>query len=323
MRLWLLCETRELYGDDSVSSKKNCHLPTRKTIKAISNIIQNIGYKVVVTDGINEAISIIKEKQIDIAFPISSSSGGNGRQVWMQSLLEALNIPFVGSDARSILLSSDKYQTNLIASENAIASIPSRTIINSNGEIVSSICENKFPCIVKPNFESDSKGVYLVHSADELREKAELDWQIFNQKIICQPFISGQEITVSVYEENNNPKIFGMAETLTSDEKSLEIYTHEYKHLAKCIKKKPIIPDNIYCMLCENSKRLFKILSLHDYARIDYRLDGNNIPYLLEVTPTPSLPLSASYIRAGELYGIEASTMIQRIINSTIFRYGL
>lgn len=114
-----------------------------------------------------------------------------------------------------------------------------------------------------------------------------------------------------------------MAETIGSDGKPLKVYSYEHKHLYHSQKQRPNISAASYEIVSQYAKRMFKILECHDYARMDFRMDANGTPYLLEATLTPSLPLSASFFMGGTLYGVTPNAIVQYIIASATQRYNL
>lgn len=322
MKIGLCYETRESHGYNNVNIHC-CNYPSQKTVDMISNLIVQNGFEICLFESPNEIFTTLNDAIYDLAFPMICDSNGRGQQTWLPSTLELRNIPFVGSDARSILLSSDKFQTGLLAKEYGVSTIPSIVLFDSDGNKQTVNMELSFPGIVKPNYESDSKGVYLVQDEKEMWLRTEEDWLKYKGKILFQPYISGTEITVSLYENNGEPVIFGIAETIGSDGQPLKLYTYEHKHLYHCQKRRPNISPHLYEMISRYAKIMFKVLECHDYARIDFRIDPNGIPYLLEATLTPSLPLSASFFMGGTLCGVKPNEVMQHIISSAIKRHNL
>ena len=322
MKIGLCYDTREAHGYNNINISC-CNYPSQKTVNTIADLIVQSGFEVCLLGTPKELLASLNIISFDLAFPMLCSSNGRGQQVWLPSTLELCSVPFIGSDARSILLSSDKYQIGLAAEIYGVSAIPSVILFDSSGKkqtLDKLLC---FPGIVKPNYESDSKGVYLVQDEKEMWLRAEEDWAMYKGKILFQPYMSGPEITVSLYESNGEPIILGMAETIGSDGQALKLYSYEHKHLLHCKKQRPNISSSLYKTISQYAKKMFKVLECHDYARMDFRMDANGIPYLLEATLTPSLPLSASFFMGGALYGVTPSRAMQYIVTSAIQRYGL
>ena len=322
MKIGLCYDTREAHGYNNVNICC-CNYPSQNTVNAIANLITQSGFEVCLLGSPKELLAALDVSTFDLAFPMLCSSNGRGQQIWLPSTLELYNIPFIGSDARSILLSSDKYQSSLVAETHGVPAIPSVVLFDSRGNKQAFDKPLGFPGIVKPNYESDSKGVYLVQDEKEMWHRAEKDWSIYKEKILFQPYMPGTEMTVSLYESNGEPVVFGVAEIVGNDGNPLKMYSYEHKHLYHCQKRRPSISSSLYKNISEYAKTMFKALECHDYARIDFRMGANGIPYLLETTLTPSLPLSASFFMSGKLYGVTPSTIMQYIVASAAQRYNL
>lgn len=322
MKIGLCYDTRETHGYDSVNICC-CNYPSEKTVNTVANLIVQSGFEVCLLGTPKELLHSLDITALDLAFPMIWDSNGRGQQVWLPVTLELYDVPFVGSGARSVLLSSDKYQAGLTAEMYGVPSIPSVILIDSEGDKQAAGRSFSFPGIVKPNYESDSKGVYLVHNEKEMWLRAEENWLAYKGKILFQPYMSGTEITVSLYESNKGPVVFGMTETVDNNGQPLKLYSYEHKHLNRCKKQRPSISYDLYELISKYAKIMFKALECHDYARIDFRMDACGIPHLLEATLAPSLPLSASFFMGGTLYGITPSTIMQHIIASAAQRYGI
>lgn len=322
MKIGLCYDTRESRGYDRINIQC-CSYPSQKTVNSIANLITQSGFEVCMLGSPKELSKSLESKDFDLAFPMISCSNGRGQQIWLPATFELYNIPFVGSDARSILLSSDKYLTSFAAEKHDVASIVSTILIDSSGNQQKIGRQLSFPGIVKPNYGSDSKGVWLVNDEREMWLRANENWSVYKDKIIFQPYLPGTEITVSLCEINSQPIVLGMTETIDTCGKPLPLYTYEHKHIYRCQKRRPHISSSTYDTVSRNAKIMFKALGCHDYARMDFRMDIDGTPHLLEATLAPSLPLSASFFMGGILYGITPSEVMHHIITSAEQRYGL
>ena len=62
-------------------------------------------------------------------------------------------------------------------------------------------------------------------------------------------------------------------------------------------------------------KRVYRILSLSGYARIDLRLDEKGDVYVLEANPNPELARGEDFADSAEKAGIPYGPLLQRIVN--------
>jgi len=64
----------------------------------------------------------------------------------------------------------------------------------------------------------------------------------------------------------------------------------------------------------EISRQIWEIFNLSGYARIDFRLDEENNPYVLEINANCCLSPDSGFIAQAKAGGFDYSTVVQRII---------
>jgi D-alanine-D-alanine ligase len=62
------------------------------------------------------------------------------------------------------------------------------------------------------------------------------------------------------------------------------------------------------------AKRIYRTLELDGYARIDFRLSTDGIPYFLEANPNPEIAESQEFATAARHVGIDYSDLLHRIV---------
>jgi D-alanine-D-alanine ligase len=67
-------------------------------------------------------------------------------------------------------------------------------------------------------------------------------------------------------------------------------------------------------LLVKTTKRLYRLLQLSGYARVDFRLDGEGRPYFLEANPNPEIGYGEEFAEAAEAAGIGYEPLLDRII---------
>jgi D-alanine-D-alanine ligase len=60
-----------------------------------------------------------------------------------------------------------------------------------------------------------------------------------------------------------------------------------------------------------------------DFGRVDFRVDKEGKPYVLEINPLPSLSTEDVFMVVAKEMGISYEEMIGRILNSALKRYNL
>ena len=69
-----------------------------------------------------------------------------------------------------------------------------------------------------------------------------------------------------------------------------------------------------------SAKRIFRTLDLDGYARIDFRLSADGVPYFLEANPNPEIAESQEFSAAALHDGLAYRDLLQRIIGLGIRR---
>jgi D-alanine-D-alanine ligase len=62
------------------------------------------------------------------------------------------------------------------------------------------------------------------------------------------------------------------------------------------------------------SKRIYRLLELDGYARIDYRLADDGTLYFLDANPNPEIAESEEFSMAAQHAGIEYPELLRRIV---------
>jgi D-alanine-D-alanine ligase len=68
--------------------------------------------------------------------------------------------------------------------------------------------------------------------------------------------------------------------------------------------------------------KAFKVLECRDFARVDFRINADGVPYFLEINPLAGLnPKSSDLIIMARLLGIQYHDLIGSILDAALQRY--
>jgi D-alanine-D-alanine ligase len=62
------------------------------------------------------------------------------------------------------------------------------------------------------------------------------------------------------------------------------------------------------------ARRAYRALDLNGYARIDFRLDEEGRPQVLEANPNPNLAYGEDFAESAEVYGLTYERLLDRIL---------
>ncbi|MFH1878965.1 MAG: ATP-grasp domain-containing protein [Candidatus Omnitrophota bacterium] len=302
-----------------------------ETIEGLKEEIEKNGFSVSLLEQDHDFLKKMNEIAPDFVFNIAEGKGATrSRESQVPCMLESLNIPYSGSDPVALGITLDKYMTNIVLKAAGIP-VPDAFMARNTMEIkpLRDIFEGNGAFIIKPRWEGSSKGIFsdsLVGDFEALERKAEKLFTFYSQPVIIEEFLEKDEITAGVYG-NSEPRILGMMKIVPREkESSFFIYSIENKRdWERKIKYESAesIPLETQAMIKEYAARAFRALELRDVARIDFRLDKNSIPKIIDINPLPGLsPRYSDLIIMYRLGGGEYPSLINKILTAALTRNG-
>ncbi|MBU1726573.1 MAG: ATP-grasp domain-containing protein, partial [Candidatus Omnitrophica bacterium] len=263
---------------------------------------------------------------VDIVFNISEGLVGRNRESQVPIVLEMAGVPFVGADALTLGLTLDKVMAKKIFIADKIPTPRFFEISNSADLINTDHC--KFPMIVKPRFEGSSKGLSensRVQNFDELKKQVEYIVDTYKQPALVEEFISGQEFTVAIVG-NDPPEAMPVVQIKIDGRLKLQDKFYTFARITSdrleyvCPAK---ISQELTKKLSEIAVKTYKAVECRDFGRVDFRVDSEGNPYVLEINPLPSLSTEDVFKLVAENIGITYNEIIGRILKSALIRHSL
>ncbi len=304
----------------------NAEFDAPSTVGVIANAIKSQGYKVKKIGNVANLLEKINDLEVDIVFNISEGMSGRNRESQVPIILEMAGIPFVGADALTLGLTLDK----IMAKKIFIAdNIPTPKFLEiKNIEFFSDTDHLKFPLIVKPRFEGSSKGLSeesRVENSEQLRKQAEHVINTYKQPALVEEFISGQEFTV-VIVGNDSPEALPTVQIKIDGRLQLndKFYNFSRIHSDKleyiCPAK---IPADLDKKIGELAIKTYNAVECRDFGRVDFRVDKNGKPYVLEINPLPSLSTGDVFPLVAREVGLTYEQIVGRILSVAWKRHNL
>lgn len=265
--------------------------------KAVASGLRAAGFSVV-EENINSS-NITLNSSVDLAFV--ALHGSFGEDGGIQKQLLDLGIPFTGSSVVSCENSFDKVKTRSILRQ---LGIPVAT-----GEVLQSAQERtlSLPVVVKPPREGSSVGCHIVRSEEEWLN-AFVDTASFCEDVLVEEYIPGRELTVGIVGDQILPVI----------EISPQGGWYDFKAKYQSDKTIYQVPAQLSSSVSEELQSMawevFKGLDAMDLARVDFRLDPANRPFVLELNAIPGFTESSLLPKAAAAIGISFSELCCRIV---------
>jgi D-alanine-D-alanine ligase len=304
----------------------NAEFDSLSTVDVIADAIAANGFKVKKIGNAANLLEKIDNLGVDIVFNISEGLSGRNRESQVPILLEMAGVPFVGADALTLGLTLDKVMAKKIFIAEGIPTPKFFEVNSTDGLINQDHC--RFPLIVKPRFEGSSKGLTensRVENADELKKQVDYIVATYKQPALVEEFISGQEFTVAIVG-NEKPEIMPVVQIKIDGKLKLNEKFYTFARITSdrleyiCPAK---ITSDLKKKLDEMSLKVYHAVECRDFGRVDFRVDQDGNPYVLEINPLPSLSTEDVFMLVAKNIGITYEQMVGRILNSALIRNGL
>lgn len=276
--------------------------------KEIINNIDKAKYKVKEII-INKKDDII-EKTKDIDFALLALHGKYGEDGNVQAILESLNIPYSGCDMVSSAICMNKDISKAVLKSRDIRTAPWIIYRESDKVLKEDIEKLGYPVVSKPNSGGSSVATYICDNFDEV-EKAVKDGFKFDEEVMVEKFIKGDEITVPILDGKILP-------TLIIKPQLGGFFDYESKYQAGGASEEIIsFEENLQKEINKLSLDTYKALKCSVYSRVDLIIE-DNIPYVLEINTLPGMTKTSLFPKSASHIGISYKDLIDRIIKISL-----
>ncbi len=321
-------------------------------VKAVSDALRRNGHAVdAVPVSLNladfgEAVASMRP---DVAFNLVESLDGRDRLAPLAPwLLESLDCPYTGAPAAALTLLNDKVRAKerlrwaglptpgWIVQGGLYPSGPRDNVVGtrrvpSPPALTERLTapRNGIAYIIKPIHDHGSFGIgadSVVRTADKasvLAALAERERRLA-RPCFAERFIDGREFNLSVLAGPGGPEVLPPAEILfvgfPADEPRIVNYAAKWEPDSFVYRNTPRrfeFPGSDRALLrelCRLAEACWNVFGLRGYARVDFRVDADGRPWVLEVNANPCLSPDAGFAAAVERAGYSFPEAIERIV---------
>lgn len=315
--------------DDPVELKMAANL-----WQSIETTLKERGYKTSFFDFNNplEAMDQLKKSSVDLVFnAYSKINNANLHEPLVAAILEVMQIPYTGSNYFTLNLCADKIKMKKLLAYHNIPTPQWDYAYTLDDEINENL---KYPLIVRSGL---SKNFFGATNDSVVLNKEQLNNQL--KKVIVdqglpalvEEYVEGDEYSVCVLgSDENNLQVLPLARMVFNGlpENYWHINSYEakwsnlpvYQNIITEVPAKGI-NKKLESVITEIALEAYTILDCHDYGLVKVRVDKDNNPYILKVTPNPSLNTDNCLPIVAKLIGLNYDDLLADIINMAIKRY--
>lgn len=300
----------------------------KKAVQAVLDSLRRGGYEAAafegdmgMVDGLRGYIGGLDDagRPDGLVFNMGYGIQGDSRYTHVPAMLEMAGVPYTGADPLGHAVSLDKVVTKILIVDAGVPT-PRYAVMRTPNDAVGDL---RYPLIVKPRHESTSFGLQVVRSEQDLREAAAAIIAQYKQDALVEEFIDGAEYCVALL--GNDPVECLPIVEMDFGDRELNALTWADKFHKTADEPTRVCPARIDDALAERlrdlARRTFKACHCRDYARVDFRVDRDGQPYVLEINSMASLGAGGSYVLAAKTAGLDFGQLVCRIVDLAHRRY--
>lgn len=299
----------------------------RKTERDVLNALAKLGHTtehLVLFDNLDLLRQKLQAFQPDIIFNLADQFNNNRAfDQNIASFLELQGLSFTGCGSTGLMLCKHKGISKKILGYHRIH-VPEFVMI-ARGKRIARPKRLKFPIVVKPLKEEASLGISqasFVETDEQFNERVQFIHEKYDNDVIAEEYIEGRELYVGVLG-NHRLQAFPIRELVFKevppDEPKMATYKakwdEEYRRrwglenrFAEGLEPAVVRKIESIC------KRIYHLLTIDGYARIDLRLTANNEVYFIEANPNPILAEDEDFAQSALKANLAYPELIERII---------
>jgi D-alanine-D-alanine ligase len=327
-RLRILVLThRELYARDSIAGKSEREvLPWRteyhvvRGLRACGHTVEQLGLDASLAP-LHAALDRFAPQIVfNLLIELRDSGGFEPHVV---SALEARGVPYTGCNSEGLVLTRDKAITKKLLGWHRIAMPEFATYRRGRRRRPPA---PPLPAIVKPIDEGGSYGIRrasLVRSDAALARRVAWVHEQCGCDAVAERYVEGREITVGLLG-NRRPRCLPLWETrfdglaAGAPHIATERIKWNLKHRRACgVRSGPArrLPRGTAETIAREARRAWRVLRLSGFARIDFRVDAEGRPWLIDVNANPDVDFQEDFARSAAHAGLPPTALLQRLVD--------
>ncbi len=249
----------------------------------------------------------------------------------VSAILDAMRIPYTGSDAFSLSLTNDKALSKELLSLHGVPT-PRFAVLGQNarkpGPRDLPVAP---PVICKPLLKHNSLDISfdsVVYDPPTLASRIQ-DIERGGQPYLLEEYIEGRELIAAFVGNDAHRKLLPIEEILFGD--YFNGKPHVLTYAAKwddddpaCIESRPCVPAAIGATVERELARVVpeiaRVMHMRDYGRVDFRLDLDGRLYAIDINANPDVSPDAGLFKMARAAGLSYADFIWGIIDSACQR---
>ena len=246
-----------------------------------------------------------KLREISPGRVFNALHGQIGEDGNVQGLLNIMDIPYTHSGLLASAIAMDKIMAKRLLAMARIM-VPRDILLVEDSRVYPQ--DSSQAHVIKPRNDGSSVGVVIVMEGDEAPQRSH--WDLETQ-LICEPFIHGRELTVTVLD--------GTALCVTEIKQENDFYDFDAKYAAGGSQHilPAGIPEPVTIQACDWAERAYRTIGCRGVIRADYRWDEKNGQlYMLEINTVPGMTATSLVPEQARFIGLSGEELINHLLET-------
>jgi len=247
--------------------------------------------------------------------------GAPGEDGAIRGVLDALGLPYVGSDPVACRTSFDKPIASARIAAAGLA-VPAQFVLAATtfrelgaaAVLEAVVGRLGLPLMVKPTRGGSSLGATVVRSGDDL-PAAMMAAFAYGDTALVEQFVTGTEVAVSVLDDGDGPRALPVVEIVADG--GVYDYAARYTAGATEFFTPARLPQPVLDACAAAAVEVHRTLGLRHWSRSDLIVDAEGTPWFLEVNVAPGMTETSTFPQAISAAGLDLGTVVADLISRT------
>ena len=283
--------------------------------RLVADGLQAHGLSVELADPDANLLSQMSDNAPDVVWPVLH--GASGEDGTLRSLLQMMNLPYVGSTAEATRLAWDKPSAKTLVeragvktpesiglSRDAFRELGAESVLDLVADTIG------FPLVTKPARGGSAQGVSWVSEKEELR-RAMVHAFTYSDDVLVERQVIGTEICVGIIDTGDGPQTLPAVEI----EPKGGHYTFEARYTAGETRfySPPRRDEAALAHAATQALLAHDTIGLRDLSRIDFIVDDEGECWFLEASVMPGLTETSTVALALDQAGYEVTDIYRAL----------
>ena len=290
--------------------------------RRLSAALRSVGLTVDEWDVDSALLERLREQRPDAV--VVALHGVEGEGGSLQTVLEMLDVPYVGSDSHACRRAWDKPTAKIELARAGLATpdwlvLPHSTFRELGAQPVLDAMVDRLglPMMLKPDQSGSALGAHVVRDAADL-PAAMVGCLAYGETVLAEKFIAGVEVAVVVVEGSDGPVALPAVEI--EPKSGIYDYTARYTAGLTDFHTPARLTPDAAAAVADLAVAAHRLLGLRDVSRTDAIVAEDGTAYFLEAALSPGLTETSILLMAAEAAGRSLGDIYAGLVERAVAR---